>query len=154
MLSEMASAYMFIYIVPSCLTCSYLSTHPMVFVPVPSAMCLHVHRCTHLTSYPFILMLYTSTYVPENKSVYINAFLLGYPSYHEDLLLDSTIPLLPVDAPVHDRACSFSYFYSDQPLRSTHKRSYCSTCPQIYPVISMPAQFNSSFPHNFMYSYL
>ena len=38
-------------------------------------------------------MLYTSTYLPENKSVDINAFLLEYPSYHTDLLLDSTIPL-------------------------------------------------------------
>ena len=38
-------------------------------------------------------MQYTSTYLPENKSVYINAFLLGYPSYHTGLLLDSTIPL-------------------------------------------------------------
>ena len=33
MLSEMASTYMAIYIVPSCLTCSYLSTHLMVFAP-------------------------------------------------------------------------------------------------------------------------
>ena len=104
MLSEMSSTYMFIYIVPSCLTCSYLSTHLMVFVPVPSAMCLHVHRCTHLTSYPFILMLCKYIYVPENKFVYLNAFLSGYPTT-KTCFLTLLFLYMPIDSPVHDCAC-------------------------------------------------
>jgi len=97
----MASTYMFIYIVPSCLTCSYPSTHLMVFVPTgihknkstcsswcfASKIYLFPQLCVYMSTdvpvqhtYLFILMLYTSIYVPENKFVYFNAFPLGYPA--------------------------------------------------------------------------
>ena len=48
---------------------------------------------------------------------------------------------LPFYVPVHDPTCSFSYFHSDSPLRSTRQRFHCSTCPQTYLFISIPVQF-------------
>ena len=44
---------------------------------------------------------------------------------------------LPKDVPVHGPICSFSYFHSDEPFRSTRQRFYCSTCPQMYLFITI-----------------
>ena len=80
---------------------------------VPSARSLHVHRCTRLT---YLLVyfdaLHMYAYLPENKYVYYNAFLFGYPTT-KICCLTLLFLYMPIDATVHGRACSFSYFYSD-----------------------------------------
>ena len=55
-------------------------------------------------------MLYTSTYLSENKSVYFNAFLFEYPTT-KTCFLTLLFLYMPVDAPVHGHAFSFSYFH-------------------------------------------
>ena len=102
---------------------------------VPSARSLHVHRCTFLML--FILMLYTSTYLPENKSVYFNAFLLGYPTtktcFLTLLFLD-----MPIDSPINVSIALH-----------VHRYSRLSVC-----LLSLSLPFLHNFMHNYLSTHL
>ena len=99
---------------------NYLSTHLLEY----DLADLSENKLTCLSSCSFF-RLTTNTYLSPQLPVY-----------------------MPIHVPVYDLTCSFSYFHSDQPIRSTRQSFYCSTCPQMYLFISKPVQFIFIFRHN------
>ena len=80
-------------------------------------------------------MLYTSTYLPENKYIYFHAFLLGYPATTKTCFCDSTIPL-QAHRCTHSWLCLFILILLFRLAAKIYQRFYCSTCPHIYPLRS------------------
>ena len=75
-------------------------------------------------------------------------FILGYPTT-KTCFLTLLFLYLPIDAPVHGRACSFSYFYLDCPLNVSialhvHRYSRSSVC-----LLSLILPFRHNFMHNY-----
>ena len=78
---------------------------------------------------------------PPENTIYLFTLMLLLCLRTKNYLSPQLLLYLPIDVPVHDPTCSFAYFHSDQPLRTTRQRFHCSTCPQTYLFTSTPVQF-------------
>ena len=128
--------YLFIFILLLCLTTkTYLSPQ------IPA------HRCTLPWPYLFIFILYFRL----NAKIYPSTFLqlcilrlsvyfhVSLSSNHKDLSV-TTCTRVPIYIYTSSWAtCSFSYFNSDKPLRSTRQRFYCAAwlCLSVYFHVSL-----------------
>ena len=137
-------------IYPSTFLLFYMSTD----VPVHHYTVLHVHRCTCSSLYLFSLCLIfwrnlpqcpfdSSTGVPTDistrKGMYLFTIMLFFGVTTNTYLSPQLLVYLPIDVPVHDHTCSFSY------SRSTRPRFCCTTFPQTYLFINIPVRFISYF---------
>ena len=128
---------------PSTFLLFYMST----YIPVHNHICSVYYFLFCVTCAMTFQLIYWDTY-PQihpkmNVPVYKVHALLS--PNHKDLPAPQLFLYLPKDVPVHGPICSFSYFHSDEPFRSTRQRFYCSTRPQMYLFITIPIQFISSF---------
>ena len=118
-------------------------------LPINVSTALHVHTYTCSSVYLFSLFLHF------RHNMYPSTHLLGYvhtdphvsPLPKNKDLSPQLLVCLPLNVPDHDPAISFSYFkYSIWLTTKIYPSAfYCSTCPQIYPFMSIPVQYFSLF---------
>ena len=121
-------------------------------LPVKVSTALHVNRYTSSSVYLFSLFLHfgitcTVTFPLICWGMYTQILMLLLCLRTNTYLSPQLLVYLPLNVPDHDPAISFSYFkYSIWLTAKIYPSTfYCSTCPQIYPFMSMPVQYFSLF---------
>ena len=127
--------YLFVFILAFKLTVKIYPSTVLLFymytdVPVHHYTCTVSFFFFGITCTRTLQLIYWGTY-PQihpkiNLPVYLHA---SISSNHKDLPYTTTAMYLPIHITVHDHTCSFSYFNSDEPLRSTRHRFYCAATP-------------------------
>ena len=121
-------------------------------LPVKVSTALHVNRYTCSSVYLSSLFLHfgitcTVTFPLICWGMYTQILMLLLCLRTNTYLSPQLLVYLPLNVPDHDPAISFSYFkcYILVTAKTYPSTFCCSTCPQIYPFMSIPVQYFSLF---------
>ena len=116
--------------------------------------CKHQYTCS---VYFFIFSITcTITFPLICWGMYTQILMLLFCLRTKTYLSPQLLVCLPLNVPDHDPAISFSYFkYSIWLTTKIYPSAcYCSTCPQIYPFMSIPVQYFSLFSITYTVKFL
>ena len=120
-MSPQLLVYLPIYVPIHDPTCSFSSCpQTYLFINIP------VRFISYFSVYPTQWPFNSSTGVPTHRStrkyIYLFTFMLLFRLTIKTYLSPQLLVYLPIFVPVHGPTCSFWYFHSDQPFRSTRQR--------------------------------
>ena len=136
--------YLFIFILKITLTAKI---YPSPFLLRCMSTLVPVHQYTCSVYFFIFGITCTVTFPLICWDMYTQIIMLLLCLRTKTYLSPQLLVYLPLNVPDHDPASSFSYFKYSICLTAKIYPStfYCSTCPQIYPFMSIPVQYFSLF---------